>query len=203
MTPLYPLFFERQAFKMKFVFPSKEYEGQARAYIQEFIDCGSPINGSGALDRYLAGEGYDAWLQHLHAQADIANVPAGFVPSFTYFYLREEDGKVIGMINLRLYLNDFLRREGGHIGYSICPSERRRGYGTRMLREALSFFFPLACEPVLISCDRDNPASAGVIKNCGGVLEAEFYSEVFGETIQRYRIDPPQEGNAQEREDVQ
>lgn len=188
---------------MEFVFPGKEYEERACAYIQEFTNCGSQVNGSGALDRYLAtGKGYDAWLQKVRAAADIANVPAGFVPGFTYFYLREEDEKIIGMINLRLYLNDFLRREGGHIGYSIRPSERRRGYGTQMLKEALSFFFPLTGGPVIISCDRDNPASAGVIKNCGGVLEAEFYSENFGEIIQRYRIDPPAIETAQEREDA-
>ncbi len=172
---------------MKFVFPSGEYKQRAIEYIEEFR--GSAINGSGALDRYLRQEGYDAWLQHVRAQADIANVPEGFVPDFTYFYLREEDERIIGMINLRLYLNNYLRREGGHIGYSIRPSERRKGYGSRMLCEALAFFQPLIGGPVFISCDRDNPASAGVIKNCGGLLEAEFFSDSSGAVIQRYRID--------------
>ena len=172
---------------MKFVFPCKEYEQKAIDYLQEF--GGAAVHGTGALDRYLQQESYGAWLQHVRAQADIANVSKGLVPDFTYFYLRQEDSRIVGMINLRLYLNDYLRREGGHIGYSIRPSERCKGYGTRMLREALAFFQPLVGGPVFISCSRGNPASAKVIQNCGGVLEAEFYSSSFQEVIRRYRID--------------
>lgn len=78
--------------------------------------------------------------------------------------------------------------EVGHIGYSIRPTERRKHYGPRMLREALEFCKPLRLNEVVLSCDKTNPASAGVIKNCGGVLEAEFYSEMFDEVIQRYVI---------------
>ncbi|MCI8624399.1 MAG: GNAT family N-acetyltransferase [Provencibacterium sp.] len=175
---------------MKFVFPCKEYERQAAAYIQEFERYASPVNGAGGLENYLKEGGYDRWLQKILADVDIANIPEGRVPALTYFYVREEDGEIIGMISLRLMLNDFLRREGGHIGYSIRPTQRRKGYGARMLREALRFFRPLIGGPILISCDKENPASAGVIRNCGGQLEAEFYSDVFQGVIQRYRMDP-------------
>lgn len=94
----------------------------------------------------------------------------------------------VGMLNIRLFLNDFLKKEGGHIGYSIRPSQRRKGYGTRMLQEALDFLRPIGLTDVIISCGKGNPGSVGVIINCGGVLEEEFYSETFGEVIQRYRI---------------
>lgn len=92
------------------------------------------------------------------------------------------------MINIRLALNDFLRREGGHIGYCIRPSERRKGYATQMLREAIKFCRIIGLNDLILACGKSNSASAGVIKNCGGILESEFYSETFKEVIQRYHI---------------
>lgn len=173
---------------MKFVFPNKEYEQKAIEYIQEFRDYNSPINGTGGLDRFLENATYQDWLLKIEADRDIANIPEDRVPAYTYFYVREDDDKIIGMINIRLALNDFLRKEGGHIGYSIRPTERRKGYGTRMLREVLEFLKPIGLTNIIITCGKENLASAGVIKNCGGVLEAEFYSDVFNQVIQRYRI---------------
>ncbi|MDR0862537.1 MAG: GNAT family N-acetyltransferase [Oscillospiraceae bacterium] len=173
---------------MKFVFPRAEYEDGATAYIREFHDHASQVNGAGGLERYLRDHTYSEWLAKVRADADIANVPPGKVPSLTYFYVRESDDKIIGMINIRLALNDFLRTEGGHIGYSIRPTERRRGYGTQMLREALEFCAPIGLREVILTCDKSNPASSGVIKNCGGVLDAEFFSEAYNKVIQRYKI---------------
>ena len=95
---------------------------------------------------------------------------------------------MVGMINIRLALNAFLRKEGGHIGYCIRPTERGRGYATGMLKEALDFCASIGLTDLILTCDRSNPASARVIRNCGGRLEAEFYSETFRQTIQRYRI---------------
>ena len=106
----------------------------------------------------------------------------------TYFYVREEDDRIIGMINIRLALNDFLRKEGGHIGYCIRPTERRKHYATDMLKEALNVCDVVGINEVLLTCDKINVASANVIKNCGGELEAEFYSDTFQEEIQRYVI---------------
>lgn len=104
------------------------------------------------------------------------------------YYVREEDDRIVGMINIRLATSDAVRTEVGHMGYSIRPTERRKHYGTQMLKEALEFCKPLRLNEVVLTCDKTNPASAGVIKNCGGVLEAEFYSEMFDEVIQRYVI---------------
>ncbi|HHV97890.1 MAG TPA: GNAT family N-acetyltransferase [Clostridiaceae bacterium] len=173
---------------MRFVFPNKEYEQKAIEFIQEFRDYDSPINGTGGLDRFLENATYQDWLLKIEADRDIANIPEDRVPAYTYFYVREDDDKIIGIINIRLALNDFLRKEGGHIGYCIRPTERRKGYGTRMLKEALEFLKPIGLTNIIITCGKENLASAGVIKNCGGVLEAEFYSDVFNQVIQRYRI---------------
>lgn len=173
---------------MRFIFPKEEYEQQAIEYIQEFHDYKSDINGTGGLDAYLKTSTYQDWLMKVQCDRDLANIPANRVPAYTYFYVREEDNKIIGMINIRLALNDFLRKEGGHIGYCIRPTERKKGYATEMLKEALLFLKPIGLSNIIITCDKENPASAGVILNCGGILEDEFYSQTFNEIIQRYII---------------
>jgi len=175
--------------EMKFVFPHEWHERKAVAFIQEFIGHGSAINGTGGLDRYLRESTYKAWLDKVRSDTDIANTPEGRAPGFTYFYVRESDGEIVGMINIRLALvGDFMREQGGHMGYSVRPAQRRKGYATRMLREALAFCGAIGMNDFVLTCNKSNPASAGVIKNCGGVLEAEFYSEYYGEALQRYRI---------------
>ena len=173
---------------MKFVFPTEEYKQKAVEFIEEFYSCSSEIHGAGSLDMYFKEYSYEQWIKKVIADLDIANIAPGRVPALTYFYLREDDDKVIGMINIRLALNDYLRKEGGHIGYSIRPSERRKGYGSLMLKEALEFCKIIGLNKVLITCDKSNKASAGVIKSCNGQLEEEFYSETFKEIIQRYVI---------------
>ena len=173
---------------MRLVFPTIAYQDKAAEYIQEFYEYGSEINGTGGLDRFLRESTYEAWLEKLVRDMDIANVPENRVPGLTYFYVREADDRIVGMINIRLALNAFLRNEGGHIGYSVRPTERRRHYGTEMLKAALKVCDVIGIREVLVSCDKENAASAGVIKNCGGVLRREFYSETFEETVQMYEI---------------
>ena len=173
---------------MKLVFPNIRYKDKAIDYINEFYEYQSDINGSGALDRFLSESTYEAWLEKVLADIDIANVEKPRVPALTYFYVREEDDKIVGMVNIRLALNDFLREEGGHIGYSIRPTERRKHYGTEMLKDALKVCETIGIREVLVSCDKSNIASAKVIQNSNGKLDAEFYSETFGEVIQRYVV---------------
>ena len=173
---------------MRLVFPNIAYRDKATEYIEEFYEYGSEINGTGGLDRFLRESSYEAWLEKLVRDMDIANVPENRVPGLTYFYVREADDRIVGMINIRLALNAFLRNEGGHIGYSVRPTERRRHYGTEMLKAALKVCDVIGIREVLVACDKENAASAGVIKNCGGVLRREFYSESFQETVQMYEI---------------
>ncbi len=173
---------------MKLVFPNIRYKDKAIDYINEFYAYQSDINGSGALDRFLRESTYETWLEKVQADMDIANVEKPKVPALTYFYVREEDDKIVGMVNIRLALNDFLREEGGHIGYSIRPTERQKHYATEILQEALKVCETIGIREVLVTCDKSNIASAKVIQNSNGKLDAEFYSEVFGEVIQRYRV---------------
>jgi predicted acetyltransferase len=169
----------------KLVVPTKEYEDQAFEYIKEFKEYNSQINGVGALDRY---DNYDEWLTKLDKDLDIANIPEGKVPANTYYFIRSTDNKIVGMINLRHKLNEFLLKEAGHIGYSIRPTERLKGYGSLMLSLALEKARELGLDKVLITCDKINTGSARVIQNNNGILENEIYSETFSEVIQRYWI---------------
>jgi len=173
---------------MKFVFPALTYKEKAIEYINEFYEYDSEINGSGSLDRFLKESTYEKWLDKLVGAIDIANLQEAKVPSLTYLYVREKDDRIIGMINIRLALNDFLLKEGGHIGYSVRPTERRNGYGTDMLTEGLKVCNKIGIQEVLVSCDKKNLASAGVIKNCGGLLKEEFYSRTYDEVLQMYVI---------------
>ena len=174
---------------MMFVFPCEEYEDKAKNFIEEFYQYNSDINGTGALDRYLSEDNYQEWLKKVLKDIDLANIQKGRVPAYTYFYVREEDQKIIGMINIRLELNEFQLKEGGQIGYCIRPTERRKGYGTQMLREALQFLKRIGINKVLITCDATNYGSAKIAMNCGGILENEFYSETFKVMAQRYWIE--------------
>ena len=173
---------------MKMVFPSIAYKSRAIEFINEFYAYGSQIHGSGSLDRFLRESSYEEWLKKVLRDLDIANISEPKVPALTYFYVREEDDKIIGMINIRLALNDFLAREGGHIGYSVRPTERKKHYATSMLKEASRVCRKIGIKDVIVTCDKANIGSASVIKNCNGELDAEFFSDTYGEVIQRYVI---------------
>ncbi len=109
------------------------------------------------------------------------------VPDSTYFCLDEDEGRLVGAVNIRHYLNDKLLLDGGHIGDGVRPSARRRGVGTAMVALALEKCRELGIEKVLMVCDKDNAASAKTIIKNGGVLENEV--TVDGKIIQRYWID--------------
>ncbi len=171
---------------MKLVLPTIEYKQQAVDYINEFIAHSSQINGTGSLDWYLENSNYENWLDKIISYMDIANIPNGKVPALTYFCVCGD--RIVGMVNLRLALNDFLRTEGGHIGYSVRPTERGKHYATEILKMALKVYDRLGIHNVVLVCDKENIASAKVIQNCGGTLEKEFFSETYGEILQRYII---------------
>lgn len=98
-------------------------------------------------------------------------VPENLVPARQYLLLRISDQKIVGMLNFRLALNDYLSKYGGHIGYSVAPSERRKGYAEKMLALALEKALAFGLKKVLITCNDQNIASARTIEKNQGVLE--------------------------------
>lgn len=100
-------------------------------------------------------------------------LPAGWVPCTTYWIVDSaEPGCVLGSLALRHHLdNDFLREYGGHIGYGVRPSARRRGVASAALRASLPHARTLGLDQVMLTCDDDNVPSRATIEGCGGVFE--------------------------------
>ena len=167
--------------------PGPAREADALDYIREFREYGSQINGVGGLHRYLAD--YGGWLDKL--EADYTRVPdEEKVPARTFFLIRENDGRIVGMCNIRLALNERLRRSGGHIGYSIRPTERGKGYNKINLYLALKVCARCGIESVLLDADLDNPASWRTMEALGGERIREYFDgELAHCTVVDYRID--------------
>jgi predicted acetyltransferase len=155
--------------------PTIDRKTQAIEYINEFIQYNSEIHGVGSLNKYL--DNYESWLERLENNRNITEIGER-VPSETFFLIREKDDKIVGMIDIRLALNDFLKKYGGNIGYSIRPTERRKGYNKINLYLALKFCQEKGLYEVLLDCDSDNLGSANTIISLGGVLVKEGINEI-------------------------
>lgn len=126
---------------------------------------------------------FEYYLNHLEVKE---NNNEGLVPSSVFFCLDEDRNIMVGAIDIRHYLNEYLLNYGGHIGDGIRPSERRKGYATKMIGLALEECRKLNMDKVLLVCDKDNIGSAKSIINNGGIIENEVLEG--GKLIQRYWI---------------
>jgi predicted acetyltransferase len=169
--------------KILLAIPNKDLENQARDYKQEHFSHGeTEINGSELWDKT---DSYSEWLEMVTKNTCKETVNPNWVLTDTYFAVRESDKKIIGMIDLRRELNDFLK-DFGHIGYSVRPAERRKGYATEMLRLVLETAKQYGLEQVQLSCKKNNVPSVKTILKNGGVYERSF--EYNGEIAGVYLI---------------
>ncbi len=151
---------------MQLVKYSEITEDQYEDYIGEWEASGETIVPSASRKNNNSfKELRDAWNLY---ETDIMYAK-GFVPATLYFYLDDEN-RIMGAIHLRHDINKRLRENGGHIGYGVRPSERKKGYASRMLSDLLKMIWQEGYEKVLITCDENNIASAGTIEKNGGVL---------------------------------
>ncbi len=113
---------------------------------------------------------YEDWLE-TNMQKEIGiNLPENLVPSIQFVSF-DDVGRALGFLNLRLRLTNFLLEAGGHIGYSIRPSERCKGYAKETLRQGLQVAKEKNIKRALVTCSVNNPASRAVILANGGIFE--------------------------------
>jgi predicted acetyltransferase len=129
---------------------------------------------------------FDAYVRRLMEIQGRQPAQPNWVPMSVYWIV--DDDRYVGRVNLRHRLNRRLRRHGGHIGYEIRPSMRRRGYASRGLALALDKARQLRLRRVLLTCDDDNVGSIRVIEANGGQLEGRFTARSEA-PFRRYWID--------------
>ena len=170
--------------KIILVKPDLSYADEIIKYKEESLAESPIINGSAGLDRLSSIED---WLEELNKRSCEDTVPKGLVPSSTYLGIREKDNYIVGMIDIRHYLNEYLTQVGGNIGYSVRKTERNKGYAKQMLKLALEKCKELKIKKVLITCNEDNIASEKVILSANAKFED--IRNVDGENKKRFWID--------------
>ncbi|MDQ2852931.1 GNAT family N-acetyltransferase [Dermatophilaceae bacterium Sec6.4] len=158
------------------VFPSVDLAASWRAGVAEFPP-GAVLHGFGYDDQLgfelATAAGFADFVQSLRDAERGVGLPAGWVPCTTYWIIDSaEPDQLLGSLALRHHLeNDFLAEYGGHIGYGVRPSARRRGVASAALRASLPRARALGLDQVMLTCDDDNLASRATIEGCGGVFE--------------------------------
>ena len=168
--------------RVRLVRPALAHMEQALAYRQEHFDAGEfIINGSELLDRT---DSYKKWLRAVTDNAFPDTVAKDWVQTDTFFAV-DEQGQIVGIIDLRHELNAFLRNYG-HTGYSVRPSQRRKGYATQMLSQICFLAKHIGMPELLLSVMRGNTASVRTIQKNGGVYVRSFDHD--GQPADVYRI---------------
>lgn len=157
--------------KFYLVKPSLERKNDALDYIQEILDNNkNDTDGTNKLKYYL--NNYEEWIVKIEKDEKIIPTEES-VPSKTYFFIRENDNKIVGMVHIRLALNKMLSDIGGNIGYSIRPSERKKGYSKIQLYLALLECQKNNLDIIMLDCLSKNIKSSKTIQALGGCLIKE------------------------------
>ena len=165
---------------------SGEYATQIAEYRQEFLDAGDSMDGCGPLYRVEDPEEY---IRMCLDHEDPEKVPHNLVPATEFLFVRKDDNRLVGMIQVRHRFNNYLRKYAGHIGYSVRPSERRKGYAKEMLRMTLPYCREIGLERVLISCIEGNIGSERTILANGGVYESTVHEPNEHVELKRFWIE--------------
>lgn len=171
--------------KIILVKPDMTMAEEIMSYREEFLAAGSSMDGTGSLRKCETAQ---QWIAFNQMMENPETVPSHWVPSTQYVYLRKSDMRIVGMIQLRHDLNEYLRNFGGHIGYSVRPSERRRGYAGRMLADFLPFCRRMGLGRVLVTCLTGNEASRRTIIKNGGIYEGTVFDAENKLNLERYWI---------------
>lgn len=151
--------------------PTIEYEKELVTFRNSFINRGEVIQGGGDIENF---ESISKWIEKNNMMEKKETCPEDKVTATQYMLLRKNDRKVLGLINFRHYLNDYLKNYGGHIGYSIVHDERGKKYGKKQLILCLEKAKEKGLEKVLLTCDKNNISSKLTIESVGGIFEKEI-----------------------------
>lgn len=162
---------------------SEDYLDEITDYREEIIQS-EPSHGDSGL---YPQPDIKAWLEQCERMRQKETVPyPHWVEADQFMLVDDASRRVLGMINFRHYLNDYLAEQGGHIGYGVRPSERQKGYGKEMLRLCLDRCRDFGLDRVLLTCDPSNEASRRTILANGGVFERRSDTD---NPVERYWID--------------
>ncbi len=165
--------------------PCEEYAEQIAEYKQACLDADSSMDGCGPLRK---SENSIAYIAECKKYTKPETLPKGLVLATQFFYIRKANNCLVGMIQVRHYFNDYLSKYGGHIGYSIKPNERRKGYATSMLKAVLPYCKEIGLDKILISCIDSNIGSEKTILKNGGVYESTVYERKEKCRLKRFWI---------------
>ena len=171
--------------ELKLVKGSYEYKEQIIDMLKEWIDYNENHPEANTSPNAIFRNNYEDFAYYLE-HLEYKEPQEGLVPDSTFFCFDEKRNLMVGAVNIRHDLNDYLLKYGGHIGDGIRPSERRKGYATEMIRLALEECRKLGLTRVLVTCDKNNIGSAKSIIRNGGILENEVLEE--SSIKQRYWI---------------
>jgi Predicted acetyltransferase len=161
------------------VTPTLNLARDFEALAMEFLSAGE--------SRYIdAARNLPAFIQRCQDDEIGRRRSDGWVPQSTFWMVRAGE-RILGCSRVRHELNAFLRHQGGHIGYDVRPSERGKGYSTRLLRLTLQKARALGLDEVLITADEANPASWKAIERNGGRREPGLFDGTGG-PFRRYRV---------------
>lgn len=170
---------------IRLVFPSKVNEDDCLKYIEEHYQNNEfSISGGGGIEGFRT---YDEWINSVIAHHHNNNIPQNRVPSTTF--LAYDDEVLVGVIDIRHHLNEYLESYGGHIGYGVRPSKRKKGYATQILAKGLEYCKDeLKLPRVLITCDESNIGSNKTILANKGILIDQLFDSNLKRYTNRYKI---------------
>ena len=163
--------------------PGAEHKERYEEMMEEWENYGGRLN-PGALRRRNRNHpepvSYEVWMEWLEEDRKAGQE--------LFFLVETETGRLLGGISIRTRMEAARLYLDGHSGYGIRPSERRKGYASRMLNMALPMMWDRGIDPVVITCAKSNIASAKTALSAGGVLVWEGEDEDEGEIVQAYEI---------------